>query len=156
MALDDIAKEWIVYANRDLDTAKHLNNTMRPKPFEIICYHSQQAAEKFLKAFLFCSSVTPPKTHDLNTLCEMCEELNDSFSEIALQCGSLTKYGIAPRYPYELEITDEDAESALCKSEKIKEFIEGLLSDDNGDDIEDHSEPDDETPGETASEQSEE
>lgn len=153
MALDDIVKEWLVFANRDLDSAKHLNGTMRPKPLEIICYHSQQAAEKFLKAFLFCNSVNPPKTHDLNMLCEMCEEINDSFSEIALQCGSLTKYGIAPRYPYELEISDEDTESALNKAEKIKEFIEGLLAGD----AEDCSEvPDDQVADETITEQGEE
>jgi HEPN domain-containing protein len=62
---------------------------------EIICYHSQQAVEKSPKAF----------------------------SELALLCGSLTKYGIAPCYPYELEIADEAAKTALERAGVVSKFV---------------------------------
>ena len=42
--------EWLRFANMDLDLAKHSFATMHPAPLEIICYHCQQAAEKFLKS----------------------------------------------------------------------------------------------------------
>ncbi|MBO4438811.1 MAG: HEPN domain-containing protein [Spirochaetaceae bacterium] len=43
---EDDVKEWLRFANMDLDTANHLFNTMYPKPYEIICYHCQQSEEK--------------------------------------------------------------------------------------------------------------
>jgi len=69
---DDLVKEWYRFAMMDFSAATHLNNTMCPKPLEIICYHCQQSAEKFLKGFLISNSIEPPKTHDLQELCEMC------------------------------------------------------------------------------------
>jgi len=39
---------------------------MPPKPFEIICYHAQQAAEKALKAYWVFNDLTPQKTHILH------------------------------------------------------------------------------------------
>lgn len=39
-------KEQYDMAVMDLGVAKHLDETYRPKPLEIICYHCQQAAEK--------------------------------------------------------------------------------------------------------------
>ncbi len=46
-----IAQEWFVIANTDLASATFLQN-MHPIPIEIICYHCQQATEKYLKGFL--------------------------------------------------------------------------------------------------------
>ena len=43
------SSEWLDFAYMDLSAAEHLL-TMRPLPVEIICYHCEQAAEKFLKA----------------------------------------------------------------------------------------------------------
>lgn len=47
--MDDncIAKEWFEFAKRDLEAAKFLMD-MYPKPLEIICYHCEQSAEKYL------------------------------------------------------------------------------------------------------------
>lgn len=45
------SSEWLDFAYMDLSAAEHLL-TMRPLPVEIICYHCEQAAEKFLKATL--------------------------------------------------------------------------------------------------------
>lgn len=53
----------------------------------------------------------------------MCEDIDDSFAEIAMFCGSLTKYGIAPRYPYEIDISYDETEKALQKAISIFEFV---------------------------------
>lgn len=47
----DIANEWFKIAEIDFETAKFLLN-MKPMPLEIICYHSQQCVEKYLKGFI--------------------------------------------------------------------------------------------------------
>ena len=38
--------EWITFAKTDFDAAKHLYENMKPRPYEIICYHCEQAIEK--------------------------------------------------------------------------------------------------------------
>ena len=39
-------------AKHSLGVARHLYETYRPQPLEIICYHCQQAAEKAIKAVI--------------------------------------------------------------------------------------------------------
>ena len=47
----DIAQEWFMFATNDLKSAEFLLN-MKPLPLEIICYHCQQSAEKYLKGYI--------------------------------------------------------------------------------------------------------
>ena len=42
-------KQWLDMADMDLGVAKYLMENYYPKPLEIICYHSQQAAEKAIQ-----------------------------------------------------------------------------------------------------------
>jgi len=121
--MDDLVAEWIKFSETDLAAAKHLYDSMRPKPLEIICYHCQQSAEKVLKGFLIYSGVKPTKTHDLEFLRNECEQIDNSFVEIANNCANLNDYSSQPRYPMEIEINDADSASALEDSEKIIKFI---------------------------------
>ena len=61
----DIAKDWLRYAKSDLNTASHMFNNVNPKETEISCFHTQQCAEKSLKAYLALKNIAPPRTHDL-------------------------------------------------------------------------------------------
>lgn len=119
----DIAKEWFAFSKRDLDTAIHLINTMNPKPLEIICYHSQQSAEKVLKGYLILNETMPPRTHDLLLLCDMCSQRDNEFIDIADNCSLITMYGVQPRYPFEIDITDIDAEKATQIAGNIYSFV---------------------------------
>jgi len=109
----DLIKEWYKFAMTDYITAKHLHDTLYPKPLEIICYHCQQAAEKLLKGFLVSQNIDPPKTHDLLRICELCFEFNGSFVELKKFCQILNPYGVQPRYPNEIEILETDAAKSL-------------------------------------------
>jgi HEPN domain-containing protein len=60
----EYACEWLEFAKRDVNSAEYLMN-MWPRPDEIICYLSQQSAEKSLKGFLVINDITPPKIHNL-------------------------------------------------------------------------------------------
>jgi HEPN domain-containing protein len=119
MELHSLVAEWVKYSKTDLDVAKQLFENMRPRPLEIICYQAQQSAEKALKAFLIKNNMLPPKIHDLNHLCEMCGKIDKAFDEIADSCGSLNRYSVMPRYPFELEILEADAETAIQKADSI-------------------------------------
>jgi len=116
------ASKWQRLANMDLKTAKYLTN-MKPLPIEIICYHCQQSAEKYLKGYLVFCGITPPKMHDLDELCKLCAKYSDTFKDIADQCSDLTAYGVQPRYPAEIILDKDDMKQALKSAKKIKAFI---------------------------------
>ena len=116
------AQEWQRLAEMDLSSAEYLLN-MRPVPVEIICYHCQQSAEKYLKGYLVLYGINPPKIHDLNELCKLCSDLSDTFKEIADQCSDLTAYGVQPRYPMELMLEERDIWQVLSSAKAIRNFI---------------------------------
>ena len=121
MALEFVA-EWFKYAEMDFITSEHLL-TLRPQPLEIICFHCQQAAEKYLKGYLvFANKVEPPKTHDLVLLKIECMKSNSSFDDVSRACEVLTRYGVGARYPNEMEITENDMQKALEYVRQIRDF----------------------------------
>ncbi len=66
-------EEWIRYAEEDLDMAKA---TYAMGKYRYSCYFSQQAAEKYLKAFLIKNGRLLRKTHDLLKLLEKSQEIH--------------------------------------------------------------------------------
>lgn len=116
------SSEWLDFAYMDLSAAEHLL-TMRPLPVEIICYHCEQAAEKFLKATLVQFDRELPKTHDLIQLCKLCCEVDTRFEQLADSCIELTPYGVQVRYPSNLELDESDAVCALKECRLVQDFV---------------------------------
>ncbi len=63
----DLVQQWLSRAEEDLDVATRLIAESTPY-LSTVAFHAQQAAEKFLKAFLVRHGVEFPKTHDLEEL----------------------------------------------------------------------------------------
>jgi len=123
----DLAKEWLRYAKSDLNTAKHMFKDVRPKETEISCYHTQQCAEKSLKAYLIAMEADLPYIHDLVELIKICIDHDTNFSAIQSYCVSLNPYGVQVRYPNELAVDDSIVEQAINYAEKIFEFCENKI-----------------------------
>ena len=121
-----ISKEWFDIADKDLSSAKYLQN-MHPIPIEIICYHCQQSAEKFLKGYLAEKSHKTIKTHDLILLNNLCKKFNDEFKLVEEECLRLTDYGVNIRYPYPLDLNIDDMKLAIKDAEKIGDFVQKEL-----------------------------
>ena len=118
----ELVAEWFKFADDDIDTATLLKE-MRPQHHEIICYHCEQAVEKYLKGFFVSKGQMPPKTHDLANLCNLCAELDANFMSLLPQCSYLTQFGVQPRYPKELHITSANVEQAIKYALEVKNFI---------------------------------
>jgi HEPN domain-containing protein len=116
-----IVLEWFCFADADLDSARILKNAYKQHR-EIICYHCQQAVEKYLKGFLETQGIIPPKIHVLETLCALCSEKDEMFNEIARDCAYLSTFAVQSRYPHGMEITDANVEKALSIAEKVSLF----------------------------------
>lgn len=114
--------EWVEIAEQNLNSAIFLKS-MIPMPVEIICYHCQQSAEKFLKAFLVKKEIKIFRTHDLTILYSHCKSYDSDFTDILKECIELTEYSVNVRYPYHIELKIEDAEKAVLSAKKIRDFI---------------------------------
>ena len=124
MSGNNIIDEWIRYANNDLIVAKHCFEDLNPKQTEIASYHCQQCAEKALKAFLLYKNMELPKIHDLRVLCKMCQDIDNSFVDIAVLCAHLNPYGVTIRYPNELAPSEDMVKLAIDKAQQIYDFCE--------------------------------
>ena len=90
---------WFEKAEQDFKTVEILLQSNEGPP-GIICFHCQQAVEKFLKAFLVERDVEFLKTHDLLQLIEgYMIPIYDSFREIIPAATNLTEYSTSTRYP---------------------------------------------------------
>jgi HEPN domain-containing protein len=120
--------EWFHFGDTDLKVAQHLASTLYPPPLEIICYHCQQAIEKYLKGYLvFHGATEPPKIHNLMALCASCAERDKRFDLIVSKCNVLNAYGVQTRYPDEIYIDESQMKKALLFASEIKDF-EPLLA----------------------------
>ena len=115
--------EWFRFGDNDLIVAEHSALTLHPQPLEIICYHCQQAVEKYLKGYLVFHGVEePPRPHNLMTLCELCSESDPRFDSIVSKCNILNAYGVQPRYPDEIYIDESRTQTALTYAKEIRSF----------------------------------
>ena len=84
--LSEYYKTWIKYAKNDIDIAtREMNLDINPRhrAYEAILYHSQQAAEKMLKAYLVHKGENP-WGHDLDSLRTSCAKFDSSFNGIRI------------------------------------------------------------------------
>ena len=128
MSEPDIVKEWFRYAHNDLIVAKHCFEDLYPKQTEIASYHCQQCAEKALKAILLFHDKELLKTHDLMVLCKLCEDIDSTFANIAIQCAHLNPYGVAVRYPDELSPDEEMVKLAINEAQQVYDFCVSATS----------------------------
>ncbi len=117
---------WIDIAERDIASARHLMS-LYPRPVEVICFLSQQAAEKILKAILVHDEVVVPRTHDLAALTQSMLAAYPQLESLLPQCVRLSVYAVSTRYPYPGELPDHAEEFAIADAEKIMQAALILL-----------------------------
>jgi HEPN domain-containing protein len=122
------AREWVEKAETDYKAAIDLGRRRKDPLPEAVCFHCQQCAEKYLKAFLIWHGVPFPKVHDLIALKTLCAEKEGSFELIHDLLESLVGYDVAIRYPGEAA-TLEDAREAIAVVKQVRQFIRSRLED---------------------------
>ncbi len=105
------ARRWLRAAGEDLQVVRM---ALREDPPLVgpACFHSQQAAEKALKAALVLEGIEFPYVHDLRRLRNLVpDSWPEGPSHVALQ--RLTEWGAESRYPGDWpELTTRDAAGA--------------------------------------------
>jgi HEPN domain-containing protein len=94
---DEYLKNWLYRANEDIAVIDSLFKIDPVFYSSTICFHAEQAVEKFLKAFLVFHNVDFPRTHDVDFLLLECKKIDpDDFN---IEFGSLSDFGVDIRYP---------------------------------------------------------
>ena len=123
----EIIKEWIEKAEEDFGFAsisiEHTNY------FAQICFHFQQAAEKYLKAFIIANKLEFRPIHNLIELLEACREKEPRIEEIEEDCRYLNPFYIDTRYPvhWPTHYDKETAIKARDSAEEIRKWIRSFL-----------------------------
>lgn len=128
--MDSLAKQWLAIAARDLLAAEH-ELSFSEAVTESVCFHCQQAIEKALKAFLSSRSVVFPKTHDLDSLLNMCIDENSAFQKLDAESISLiSDYAVDIRYPDSIIAPEiEAARDAYRTATDVIALVSELMAD---------------------------
>ena len=117
------ASKWIEYAEHDFNAVRILMDAHPAAP-EIVAFHCQQSAEKYLKAILVNCGAKVPFVHDLVTLKELAQEFAPGLGELTEACNRLTPFGTITRYPSEaLEVTIDRLPRILGWAEVIRSAV---------------------------------
>lgn len=119
-------KEWIRKAENDYAGALHIFRRRKSPLPDLVCFHCQQAAEKYLKAFLIFKDVSFPKIHDLLALLELCQKYRTDFELWRESFELLNPYSVQFRYPGE-EASVEEARAAVQAIKQIRTFMRSCL-----------------------------
>ena len=128
--LTKLVEMWIFKANNDLKAVEVLFKEDEVL-YDAVCFHCQQSAEKYLKAYLVSKNRDPEKTHIIGYLLNICIGFDKSFSEL-IDAGILTYYAVEGRYPGDFYFpSKEEADTAYFLALKVKEFVLKIINTDS-------------------------
>jgi HEPN domain-containing protein len=127
MADPKLIQEWLQKADEDLGFAASI---IEDSPFYAqICFHFQQAAEKYLKAIIVADDLEFQKIHDLVTLLKTCLSRRPELIHLMPECKLLSRYYIDTRYPvhWPTDYTKDKASLAQAATEAIRDTVKASL-----------------------------
>ena len=121
-----VVGEWVAKAENDLKTARQMLKLGEDCPTDIVCFHAQQCAEKYIKALLVLDGIDFPKTHHIARL----NKLLPARFRLGLTVEEqrrLTDYATGARYPGWDEIPLGEARRAVALARRVRKGSRALL-----------------------------
>ena len=126
MKLRQDVRDWLQKAEVDFESAKILSRKRKQNLVDAVCFHSQQCAEKYLKALLTRHRISFPKTHDLVELLQLALAIEPTLELLRPDLIRLRPFAVNVRYPGEFA-TKKDAKVSLKAMGHVRERIRTLL-----------------------------
>ena len=117
----EVARGWFDKAESDLTAARIL--LAGPGPYDAVCFHCQQAVEKYIKGFLCWRGSTFPFTHDLGRLAPLCEAADPTLKLSTPEVIALTDYAVRLRYDNGFWPSHKDGTDAVAVAERVRSAI---------------------------------
>ena len=124
--MQELTREWVDKAEKDLYSADLLLHAGEFPVPDYSCFHCQQCAEKYLKAYLQEQGVEFERKHDLIPLLNICISLDKDFQELEEDLYDLDRYAVIVRYPG-ITIKTDTAEDALKSVDRVRKFVRRKL-----------------------------
>ena len=124
--MNPLTQEWIQRGEADYITVQQLRSTANPLLHNIICFHAQQAIEKYLKAWLQEADMPVPRTHNLEALLALIVPTLPDWSDWQPDFKIITKYAVEPRYPGE-PVAVEDTQHASSICDEVRQAVRAQL-----------------------------
>lgn len=119
----DFVQQWLDKARKDLAAAEVLLKEGFGD-YENVGFHAQQAAEKFIKAFLVHYQVEFPKSHNVALLRQLVARVDPRLAETLVAADALTPYGVEFRYPGDLpSVSRDEGEKAIRLAAQTRALI---------------------------------
>jgi HEPN domain-containing protein len=112
-------REWIRKAESDYQLAVALSRRRKVTFFDQACFHSQQSAEKYLKARLEEANIVSPRTHDLTRLLTLLLPVEPLWTALRPALAALSHYAVEFRYPGN-EATARDMKNAIKDAKAVR------------------------------------
>ncbi len=127
--MNDPEADYVAWLRKAANDLLNIENNLAAEhvPWDTVCFHAQQCAEKVLKALLVFHGYQPQYTHNLVALLASCVDVESSLVDLREECQLLVGYGVHTRYPDEYEVTAEDTQSAVAALERIRTRILPLM-----------------------------
>lgn len=124
----EIVREWVCKADEDFQFAD-VNFKEGKTFFAQICFHFQQAAEKYLKSYIIAHELEFLKIHDLPLLLKICLSNDPSFGELREDCEYLTTFYVDTRYPvhWPTKFSQQETQKVFKSADRIRSFIKNKL-----------------------------
>jgi HEPN domain-containing protein len=116
---------WAKKAEDDFRGAVNLHVGSEPL-HDLVCFHCQQSAEKYLKAMMESLNLTVPRIHDLIELQRRLLPTYPKLARLTRALNTLTRFAVEPVYPI-LLTTKRQAASALRRADEIRTAYRTLL-----------------------------
>lgn len=124
-ATEEFILDWMKKAEHDLKSAKIILSSGE-EIYDSVCFHSQQLAEKALKALFTARNIEFPKTHNLLLLSNLL--LDADVLKLNEDLESLTKYAVESRYPGDyVEPGHEEALKTLDTATEVYDLVKQKL-----------------------------
>lgn len=118
----DFIKQWLTKAEHDLLNAG-LVIEHEPSILDTACFHCQQAAEKYLKAFLIYKEQESSKTHDVKFLLDECCKFDTDFKNIDVK--NISIFAVRARYPDDsISPTLQETKEYFDIASKIQKLVQ--------------------------------
>lgn len=118
--------EWISKAEDDLHVAEMSYRARIHPSYDASAFHSQQCAEKYLKARLDEGGITFVRTHDLLALYQKVLVIEPTWVVLQPFLILLNPFAVAYRYPG-ISATKVDAKDALGNCREVRRIIRTAL-----------------------------
>lgn len=124
--MKQLTLDWIDKAEGDWFAAQQLYRARKHPNYDAACFHTQQCAEKYLKARLEEAGIVFSKTYNLSHLLTLALQVESQWIALQSQMNALGIFAVDFRYPGK-SASKLDARQAIKDCRVVRRIIRATL-----------------------------